>query len=169
MNRRLFVARSSAILAGVTFSERSKSRGAESDETSTHQATGTRVGEMTPHSAVVWTRLTARSDRNDAGRKVANHSEDLPEVKTLEGACPGMAGRVRLLYSTREDLHGAEATDWAQVDESTDFIHKFLLTDLKPSTVYHYASETPSFPRAFFEAGSRRLRIPILPPRSGSA
>lgn len=93
------------------------------------QATGTRVGEPTPTTAVVWTRLTEQAVRKPG------------TLADFEGACPGTAGRVRLRYGTREDLMGAQATAWANVTEATDFTHHFRLTGLKPGTRYYYASE----------------------------
>jgi hypothetical protein len=71
--------------------------------------------------------------------------EPLPEgtkVETLEGDCPGAAGRVRFRYGEREDLSDARSTDWAKVGPERDFAHQFRLTGLKPATVYHYAAET---------------------------
>ncbi|WP_394796001.1 alkaline phosphatase D family protein [Armatimonas sp.] len=94
-----------------------------------YQATGTRVGEPTATTAVVWVRLTA------ATRKPGTLAD-------FEGACPGAAGRVRLRYGTREDLSGAQATPWVSVTEATDFTHHFALADLKPATRYFYASES---------------------------
>lgn len=59
-------------------------------------------------------------------------------------ACPGMTGRVRLHYSTREDLKDATITPWQEVTEKTDLVHQIELTGLKPDTGYHYAAETSS-------------------------
>jgi alkaline phosphatase D len=109
------------------------------------QATGTRVGEVTADSAVVWTRLTAHPTRNADGVTFGKGDKEKPvtvPVEKLEGACPGAAGRVRVRFGTREDLGDATATDWAEVTEATDFIHQFRLTGLEPATVYHYAAET---------------------------
>jgi alkaline phosphatase D len=115
------------------------------DDPPARQATGTRVGEVTADSAVVWTRLTAHPTRNADGVTVAKQDKGkgVPvPVEQLEGACPGAAGRVRVRYSTREDLGDATATDWAEVGEAADFIHQFRLTGLRPATTYHYAAET---------------------------
>jgi alkaline phosphatase D len=119
--------------------------GTAADGPPAHQATGTRVGEVTADSAVVWTRLTARPSRNTDGVKFGKGDREkvvTVPVERLEGACPGAAGRVRVRYGTREDLGDATATDWAEVTEATDFIHQFRLTGLNPATAYHYASET---------------------------
>jgi alkaline phosphatase D len=109
---------------------------------------GTKVGEVTDTSAIVWTRLTAAPERNNAGvvmqgqiaRKVPQ-SIAVP-VEALEGACPGAPGRVRVRYGTKKDLADAAATEWADVGEPTDFSHQFPLTGLRPATTYYYAAET---------------------------
>ena len=95
-----------------------------------YQATGTRAGEPTATTAVVWVRLTAAATRKPG------------TLAEFEGACPGAAGRVRLRYGTREDLSGAQATPWVSVTEATDFTNHFALADLKPATRYFYASES---------------------------
>ena len=110
-----------------------------------HQATGTRVGEVTPTSAIVWTRLTRRATRNNNGVTFAKgkklNSDDVKSPNDLEGACPGAAGRVRLRYGPKENLEDCVTTDWMDVSEATDFIHHFRLEKLKPGTQYHYVSE----------------------------
>lgn len=111
------------------------------------QATGTRVGEVTAHSAIVWTRLTKHPQRNNDGvefaKKVDRKSNrpTVPPVAQIEGACPGMAGRVRLRYGLKQDLSDATETGWIDVAEATDFIHQFRLSGLKPDSTYHYASQ----------------------------
>lgn len=110
---------------------------------------GTRAGEVTDTTAIVWTRLTQNPVRNNGGtlirgrvnKKKGAVEEAVPPADTLEGACPGAAGSVRLRYGTREDLAGAMVTDPAAVSEEGGFIHHFKLTGLQPGTVYHYVSE----------------------------
>lgn len=137
ITRRSFAARAAGVLTGAAVAETWNGSLAAAAEPLTHQATGTRVGEVTSDTAVVWTRLTAHPTRNNDGLKSGTAS-----VEKLEGACPGMVGRVRLRYGTREDLGDATATDWKDVTEATDFIHQFRLAGLKPATAYYYASET---------------------------
>ncbi|MGE3821771.1 MAG: alkaline phosphatase, partial [Isosphaeraceae bacterium] len=111
---------------------------ARAEDQSPHQTTGTRVGEVTESSAILWTRLTAHPNRvvQDSARPGES------EVDRLEGACPGAAGRVRVRLATRADLSDAVATEWVDVGPANDSIHQFPLTGLKPSTVYHYEVET---------------------------
>lgn len=117
-------------------------------ESGPFQATGTRVGEATENSAIVWTRLTKHPQRNNEGivfpGKV-NRKSPQPvtvPVEQIEGACPGIAGRVRLRYGLSEDLRDAAETDWFDVTESTDFIHQFPLSGLKSDSAYYYVSQT---------------------------
>jgi alkaline phosphatase D len=119
--------------------------------TEPRQATGVRVGEMTDTTAIARVRRTSTSQRNNKGvvipgRATGKKQEDLAKVtvpvEQLEGACPGAAGKVRLRYGAKKDLRDAIATEWVEVTEKTDFTHHFHLKNLKPGTVYHYASET---------------------------
>jgi alkaline phosphatase D len=112
-----------------------------------YQATGTRVGEADQDSAIVWIRLTKNQDRNNQG-VVFSSDFDRRDIRPtsippeqIEGSCPGMAGRVRLLYGLREDLSDAAQTPWIEVTQSTDFIHQFKLAGLQPGSTYHYASQ----------------------------
>lgn len=50
--------------------------------------------------------------------------EKIP-VEKIEGACPGIAGRVRLRYGLTEDLRDAMETASTNVNEVTDNIHQF--------------------------------------------
>jgi alkaline phosphatase D len=115
------------------------------------QSTGTRVGEVTGATAIVWTRLTAQPTRNNDGvvipGRVAQRPNRIPAkvtvpVDQLEGACPGAAGQVRLRYGRKQDLSDARQTDWVDVSQADDFIHQFRLTGLEPDSVYYYESQT---------------------------
>jgi alkaline phosphatase D len=120
------------------------------EEASPHQAIGTRVGEVTADSAVVWTRLTKHPQRNNKGVVFAknvdrqNNRPTTVPVEQIEGACPGIAGRVRLRYGLKEDLSDAVETLWIDVTKDTDFIHQFKLIGLKPDNTYHYVSQATS-------------------------
>ena len=111
---------------------------------------GERVGEVTDHSALIHTRLTKFAARKADGFAFAPMKEGLQaqrmpadkRVEDLEGACPGAAGRVRLLYARNAELRRAKAAEWVQVTAETDFTHQFSLIDLRPRTKYFYAIET---------------------------
>ncbi|MGV3560989.1 alkaline phosphatase D family protein [Larkinella arboricola] len=116
-----------------------------------YQAMGTRVGDVTPTTAILWTRLTAFEKRNTDGVVIPGRAQDykgksLPEVTVpvdqLEGACPGTSGWVRVRYGTNETLKRAQTTDWVRVSEETDCIRQFPLKGLKPATQYYFESES---------------------------
>jgi len=140
-----------------------------------HQAMGVKVGEVTATSAVVWTRVTRETARNNQGVvisgrvKKADPKPVTVPVDQLEGACPGAAGRVRVRYGTRADLSDAISTEWADVNADSDFVHQFALTGLKAGTVYHYATETTG-PNGTPQHGSFRGNFATAPdPKSPSS
>jgi len=110
------------------------------------QATGVKVGEVTPASAIVWMRVTANATRiQDGIVRRGRPAKLLPPhlaVDALEGACPGAPGEVRLRHGTREDLRDATATDWIAVGAATDFAHAFRLAGLAAATTYFFSAET---------------------------
>jgi alkaline phosphatase D len=133
------------------------SAGGWAEETGPFQATGTRVGEVTADSAIVWTRLTRHPERNNEGVVFPAEADrknftptDVP-VERIEGACPGVEGRVRLLYGATPDLAEAITTDWIDVSATSDFIHQFQLGGLEPGRTYYYASQSAA-------AGEGRIR-----------
>jgi alkaline phosphatase D len=111
-----------------------------------HQATGVKVGEVTDTTALLWARLTRSPSRVVDGPRITGKAkEPLPAGVTpemLEGACPGMAGRLRVRFGTEESLANAKSTDWAKVGGDSDFAHQFPLADLKPATTYFYAIDS---------------------------
>lgn len=138
--------RTSALLTTIVWTVAALAFAQESKAES-HQATGVKVGEVTPDSARVWVRLTARPARNADGpvrRGAATKNAQPPAVpaESLRDACPGAPGRVRLRYGPHEDLADARDTGWVEVSARTDFAHVFTLDGLEPATRYYYASET---------------------------
>lgn len=144
ITRRRFIGSASA--AALSIPLHRVARGVEADGPC--QATGARVGEVTENSAIVWTRLTKHSQRNNDGvvfAKKIDRKNPQPvtmPVEQIEGACPGVTGRVRLRYGLKEDLSDAAEMKWINVSEVTDFIHQFRLSGLKPDSTYHYVSQT---------------------------
>lgn len=138
----------------------------------TRQATGVKVGEVTDTSAIVWMRVTARASRNTDGLvrrgRPAGPLPDNVSVDSLEGACPGAPGQVRVRYGTHEDLSDAQATEWVDVEAKRDFTHQFHLKGLKPATVYHYSAETTG-PKGEPKYGSLRGRFETAPPAATPA
>ncbi len=113
-----------------------------------HQATGVKIGEVTDTSAILWTRLTASTTRNQDGLVISGKVDlTAPKpvtvpVAALEGACPGAPGRVRVRFGLREDLSEARTTPWARVSAAHDFTHQFHLRGLKADSTYFFAVET---------------------------
>ncbi len=107
-----------------------------------YTAQGAKVGEVTSTSAVVWVRLTISPTRNtDSGDwadtgKPTNRGPDPGFV----GECPGSPGMVRMHYG--EEKNSKKSTEWASVDESSDFCYQFNIRNLKPAATYFYQVET---------------------------
>ncbi len=152
LTRRAFVARTSTATAGTILSANLCGASAQATLPSgPFQAMGTRAGEVTDTTSIVWTRLTAAPKRNVSDVDIPKSSKNKTKqdkleatvnvlVDQLEGACPGAPGRVQLRYGTREDLSDARVTNIATASAENDFICEFKLNGLKPGTVYHYAS-----------------------------
>jgi alkaline phosphatase D len=114
-----------------------------------YQASGVKVGEITDTTAIVWVRMTEKSAPNSdgllfdrGGEFGKRQSRTKADPSTFKWAAPGAPGRVRVRYGKLPDLSECEETAWIDVGERDDFQHQFLLSGLKPDTVYHYLSET---------------------------
>ncbi len=110
------------------------------------QATGVKIGEVTPSSVQFWTRRTKGSTRHASGVKSAPglKAAALPlgtDPSTLEGSCPGEPGelRVKLLTSAGKPI---SSTNWAEARADTDFTAQFAVSELKPGAAYRYTVET---------------------------
>ncbi len=129
------------------------------------QANGFKVGEVTDTTAVVWTRLTRRPERNPPDGPMVNVIMEEPEkdgekksgsrrrkvigveypdgatVADIRDAAPGVDGFVRVLYRAP----GADAwlrTAWHRVDPERDFIRQITLRGLRPGTRYELRVES---------------------------
>ena len=117
-------------------------------EAGTRQATGVRVGEVTPDATVIWTRRTASSGRLADGilRRAAGKEARAPQsgedVNTFEGACPGGSGYVRLVVEPVSGRGRKRVYDWTEVFSEHDFIHQFRVTGLEPASQYRFAVVT---------------------------
>lgn len=137
-----------------------------------HFATGVKVGEVTHDSVRLWARLTEKPGRNADGTPNKEKGKRMsdPELNpdSLEGACPGAAGRISLTYQKTGDEPGAVAVStWAAVDASTDFAHTFHLQGLAPASEYTYFLEgtrekaLPEVPSATIEGRFRTAPTPV--------
>lgn len=107
-------------------------------------AMGIRVGDVTQHSAIVWTRVTRDAERNWDGfreptKKTPKTDDYVPSkvnVNDREGATPGAVGQVRLLVFRQEEQVPEGTTPWVTVGAATDYSHQFHLKYLKPGAAY---------------------------------
>lgn len=125
-----------------------------------HQATGVKIGEVTPDSAVIWARRTAGANRLADGilRKGAGKNAQPPEpgadVGHFEGACPGGTGYMRLLVEPVAIRGRKHTSDWVEVNPDNDYSYQFRITGLEPASLYRYTVETR-------EAKGRRADAPL--------
>ncbi len=127
-------------------------------------ATGIKIGEVSQEEAIVWVRLTENPERvgNDApmpevrykdpetgemierrGRPDVTPVVTYPEgytISTIQGATPGLAGKVRLKYKAIDDPKWIKM-DWQVVNPEKSFTHQFQLTELLPMTAYELIVE----------------------------
>lgn len=163
-SRREVLAGSAAILGGLALPRPSVFTKGEAP----YNAEGERTGEVTHHSAIVHTRLTAHPTRNNRGHAFPwwTHNLSLSEreqiripegmaIADLEGECPGKGGMARLLYGDKPNFSQWIATDWVEVGPDRDFTQQFLLEDLNPSTLYNYRVELRSI------SGGRLRKCPV--------
>jgi alkaline phosphatase D len=132
-----------------------------------------RAGEVSDTTAIVWTRLTRNSERNNDGTPIetradakSNQPLSIP-ADAVQGACPGMSGRIRIRYGLKGDFSDALETPWAEVNEAEDFIHQFHLSGLQPGSTYHYLSETADSAGAVHAAVTGRFHT--APSRDSAA
>jgi len=162
LSRREFLAAGAVVAAAPV-------GGFGADAPSHHQATGVKVGEVTDTSAILWARLTANGARNAEGPKPVGKAikGDGPmadaDVRTLHGACPGAAGRLRVRYGSKPDLTDAKATDWATVTEKSDFAHQFALAGLPADSVVYYAVDAADPEKAPHGSLAGSFRTAIKP------
>lgn len=112
------------------------------------QATGLKMGELTPSSAVIWARQTASATRLDTGIVRRGHAPKAKpvapgeDVSKFEGACPGAPGRMRVMAEPVSGRARKIRTGWVEVSAETDFAHSFRLEGLAPDTEYQVGVET---------------------------
>lgn len=123
-------------------------------------ATGFKVGEVTSHSAIVWTRLTCNLNRNPEDRPMmkilyAKNKQNKPRKNQVVGveyppgtgaddlpdAAPGMPGQVRVQYRVA-GVESWQDTPWKPVDPNQDFTCQFTVEHLNPNTSYQLRVES---------------------------
>ncbi len=134
--------------AAVTATPSDQTINKPQDSSAPYLAMGIKIGEVTPNSAIIWSRCTAHAERNNDGEPaVGNPGPRTPEyteeidANQLEGSVEGVSGQLRLVWTTYEDWSNAQHTAWHSVDEATDFAHQFELPELSPATKYYVRVE----------------------------
>ena len=133
-----------------------------------YQATGFKIGELTHHSAIIWTRLTLKPERVGTEApmpvflyRVPNMTElqktppgrfhphdwvpivryeEGSSINNIEGAVVGSPGEVRVGYRPIKSDNW-QLTEWETVDPEHDFIYQFTLLGLAPGTEYELLVE----------------------------
>ncbi len=127
-----------------------------------YQATGFKVGEVSDTSAIIWTRLTLRKERNssDAPRVEIIYDEQSSNsrrkqtvqsvvypggvtVRDIFEAVPGTDGDVRVGYRIAGQDQWTR-TAWKSVNGLRDFTRQFRIDELKPNTRYEVSVECRS-------------------------
>lgn len=130
---------------------------------------GFRNGWADQHSVTLWTRLTESPEMNREGRPFIPintlehnalryekdieklHAAQIPQGLTLndmEGACPGGAGEIRLVYYPAENPTSVVETAWTPVDTLKNYTTQWKLNGLTAGTEYHveiYARKGPRY------------------------
>ena len=102
--------------------------------------TGCKTAEVTPTSAILWTRLCGQEKPNPVTHqrqeKVFRHPIDFDEstpVAQMDGAVKGASGLVRVtLRSSQKNL----SSDWMEAKAENDFTVKVPFNNLQPATKY---------------------------------
>ena len=125
---------------------------------SPYMTTGIKIGEVTSHSAIIWTRLTKNKKRindgpvpiysykNDKTGKWGknNGTEDMEtrvqfpsgvSIENIDGAVPGAPGEVRLLYKLKKSQDWI-TTKWEAVKPEADFTYQIKIPDLQSAESY---------------------------------
>lgn len=114
---------------------------AEEELAAARFAEGVKIGEVTPDSAVMWTRLCS-ADRCDASFQL-----------------PGVKGEVRVLY--RSTGKPWTKTAWQSVSPADDYTYQALLEGLTPGTTCEYRVEARNARGQSSIQGSFRTAPPI--------
>jgi len=118
---------------------------------------GVHNGWADQNSIVIWTRLTRNPEGNidgsqflvpskedleildKNGNSEAIHQAQIPEGLTLDqmiGACPGMEGEVKLIYSPKDNSGDEVIIPWSLVNIKKNYTKQWKLEGLQPDTRY---------------------------------
>lgn len=129
---------------------------------------GIRNGWADQTSISLWTRTTARDEQvtdgpaflelapdlvrqlerssrvgraEDAERLLAAQLPAETRLEEMEGACPGIAGEVRLIYFPQDAPDRQVVSAWSVTTPENDFTHQWRLENLQPGTRYRVVVE----------------------------
>lgn len=114
------------------------------------QATGVKIGEIAPTSAIIWTRRTSSASRLVDGIVRKGHAPKAQpprpdeNIDRFEGACPGAEGYVRVSLEPASAKGSRQTLNWVDLRLDTDCTHQFRVEGLHPATEYRFAVETRS-------------------------
>lgn len=123
------------------------------DQTKTdavYMANGIKIGEVDAGSAIVWTRLTKRPERNINGKPFPkrknpwdkkNQGDYFYDLEVMDAAVPGIGGQVRFTYWAEGNIDKKITTAWMPVDPDKDFTLQTKLENLLPGTKYKILAE----------------------------
>jgi alkaline phosphatase D len=129
-------------------------------DSQSRQATGVKIGEVTPDSVVIWARRTASANRLADGivRRGAGKNASAPQpgqdVNRFEGACPGGNGYMRLIVEPVSGRGRKRTIDWVELNPDRDYTEHFRVSGLEPASSYRYIVESR-------EGRSRRVDAPL--------
>lgn len=107
-----------------------------SEVSAASQANGFKVGEVTTHSATVWTRTTVAPEAiHKVGKFNYVPRKDTP-LEILPWQAPGTMAEIKVVYYTKGNQKTAIETPWQQVNENKDFTLKTYLKNLTAATEY---------------------------------
>lgn len=107
---------------------------------SVYFTTGFKVGELTEHSAILWTRLCGQEEqvpvwheRKEAPFRSPLEFSDSMAVEEMDGAVRGAFGQVRIQLSSGSEMWEGS---WEYVSVYEDFTIKKRMEGLSPNTLY---------------------------------
>lgn len=114
-----------------------------------------KIGEVTPTSAIVWTRLTATPEPNFAGIPFADDDEAVPVGRVLADmrySLPGAAGEARVGYMPAGRPGTKRWTSWSPARAGRDATLQFSLDGLTPGQTYEVEVQARPGPGAAISA-----------------
>jgi len=127
-----------------------------------HFTTGFKISEVTPHSAMLWTRLCSQATPNPIVHErreiIFRHPIDFDEnqpVESMDGGVRGAAGIVRAKLSNDTETFVSE---WVTASPDEDYSAKFIFDQLTSGTDYRVELEAKASPseRSWFATGRFR-------------